>query len=183
VSYPIALFRWPLVRNFGYEPVSDSSLKIQQLSAQERNPLRGSASDWFPTINAAFLCIKNDCSIADWDSGGAIPISSQTIGLTAEIVERLFTMLPKGTPAPDLIPEADGEICLSWSVDANRLFSLSIGEDGKINFAGQFGNEGGIHGWQPIYTTSLTSLEKSLQDVARHIGRVFAPPNSKRKAR
>ncbi len=71
---------------------------------------------------------------------------------TETVVRALFALLPKSTPAPEVIPEADGEICLSWVVDSERQMSLSFGAHGKINFAGQFGKEGGIHGWQPIDT-------------------------------
>ena len=167
---------------FDYEPVTSATREIQRSWAQKRNYLQGSASDWLPILEAAFSNMKNDCSNADWDGVGTVPVSDQTIGLTAKVAEMLYTMAPRGTPAPDLIPEADGEICISWSVTADRLFSLSVGAHGKINFAGQFGKEGGIHAWQPIDATSRSALEESLQDVARYIGRLFAPSNDRRRA-
>ncbi len=165
-----------------YEPVTDDSHEIQRTWAQKRNYLQGSASDWLPTTEAALHGIRNDCSKANWDGSGAKPISDQTISLTATITETLFTMLPRGTPAPDLIPESDGEICMSWLVDTDQLFALSVGAHGNINFAGQLGREGGIHAWQPIDATSRSTLEQSLQDVARYIGRLYAPATGKRKA-
>lgn len=166
-----------------YEPVTDDSREIQRTWAQERNYLQGSASDWLPTTEAALRGIRNDCSKANWDGSGASPVNDQTIGLTASITETLFTMLPRGTPAPELIPEFDGEICISWSVDTDRLFALSVGEHGKINFAGQFGKEGSIHGWQPIDATNRYSLEESLQEVARHISRQYLLATSTCKVR
>lgn len=166
-----------------YEPVTDDSREIQRTWAHERNYLQGSASDWLPTTEAALRGIRNDCSKANWDGSGANPVSDHTISLTAKVTETLFTMLPRGTPGPDLIPEADGELCMSWSIDADRLFSLSIGAHDKINFAGQFGKEGSIHGWQPIDATNRYGLEESLQEVARHIGRLYIFATSKCKAR
>jgi len=108
-----------------------------------REKLPGSASDWFPTVDAAFRGIRSESKNADWDGQGAFAITDQVIAIAEKVVGALFALLPKGTPAPDVVPEADGEICISWSVDASRMFSLSIGEHEKVNFAGQFGREGG----------------------------------------
>lgn len=182
MSLAIAIPGSGLAWDRDYEPVTDGSREIQRTWAQERNYLQGSASDWLPVLDAAIRGIMNDCTNGDWDASGAMPVSIQTIELTAKIVETLFTMLSRGTPAPDLIPEADGEICISWAVDAGRLFSLSVGAHGKINFAGQFGNKGAIHAWQPIDATSRSNLEKSLQDAAQYIGWLYAPATIERKA-
>lgn len=181
MSSAIAIHGSSSAFDFDYEPVSEGSRGIQRSWAQKRNYLQGSASDWLPTVEAALRNIKNECGSPNWDGSGAKPVSDQTIRLAEKIAEMLFTLLPKGTPAPDVIPEADGEICINWSVDSGRLFSLSVGPHGNINFAGQFG--GGIHGWQPVDTTNRDSLEESLQELAGHIGRLYATPTRKRKAR
>ena len=165
---------------YDYEPVSHSSEVLTRKWAQERNYLKGSASDWLPTVDAAFGVIRDECQIAGWDGQGALAITDQVIVVAEKVVGALFGLVPKGTPAPDLIPEADGEICVSWSVGADRLLSLSIGTHGKINFAGQFGKEGGIHGWLPMDATSPSALDRSLQDVARYLGKLCRPTGSKR---
>ncbi len=174
MSTAIAMQGLHLIDNDDYEPVSDGSRAIQRSWEKERNYLSRSASDWLPTIEAALGGIGNECRNADWDSGGAVPVTDHTINLAARIAATLFALLPKGTPAPDLIPEFDGEICISWSVDTTRMFSVSVGEHGKINFAGQFGSEGGIHAWQSIDATSRSALEESLDDVVRYVGRLYA---------
>jgi hypothetical protein len=176
VSYP------RLVGYYDYQPVSHSSELITRELAQERDFLKGSASDWFPTIDAAFQGIRHECQTDDWDGHGAIAISDRVIALARTVTAALFTLLPKGTPVPDIVPEADGEICISWSVETDRLLSLSIGAHGKINFAGQFGKEGGIHGWQPVDTTSPTALDESLQDFAKYLGRLYRPTAGRRAA-
>ena len=167
---------------YDYEPVSQSSKVLTRKWAEERNYLKGSASDWFPTVDAALRGIRHECQTAGWDGQGALAISDRVIAIAEKVVGALFALLPKGTPAPDLIPEPDGEISISWSLDKDRLLSLSVGPHGKINFAGQFGKEGGIHGWQPIDTTSPSALEESLQDVARFLGRLYPPTIGKRAA-
>jgi len=167
---------------YDYEPVSHSSEQLTRKWYQERNYLKGSASDWLPSIDAAFQAIREECQSADWDGQGAVVISDHVIAIARTVVSALFTLIPKGTPAPDVIPEADGEICISWSVETDHLLSLSIGAHGKINFAGQFGKEGGIHGWQPIDTTSPSGLDESLQDFARYLGRLYWPTAARREA-
>ena len=160
-----------------YESITSDSRKIQDARLQKRNYLKGSAADWFPTVEAALGNIQNDCGSANWDGYGALPIKDQTIQLAKSVAETLFVILPRGTPVPDLIPEADGEICLSWSINSDCLFSLSIGAHHKINFAGQFGRKGGLHGWLPMDTTNRDDLKETLQEMAHHIGRLYGAAN------
>ena len=171
-----------LIGQEDYQPVSDGSQTIRRMWAQGRDYRRGSASDWSPIIEAALVGIRNGCGQVGWDGDGALPVSDRTIDVAAKVSECLFALLPRGTPAPDLIPEPDGEICISWSIDAARMFSVSVGAHGKINFAGQFGTEGALHAWQPIDPKNRVSLEESLQDVVRYVGRLYAPPALQRAA-
>lgn len=164
-----------------YQPVSDGSHLISRMWADRNHP-RVSASDWAPVIEAALAGIRNECSRIGWDGDEALPISDKTIKLVAQMAVCLFTLLPRGTPAPDLIPEHDGEICMIWSVRADRVFSVSVGAHGKMNFAGQFGKEGVLHAWQPIDPEDRAPLEESLQDVARYIGRLYSAPAIRRAA-
>jgi len=176
MSFPFARKGLHLVGLNDYEPVSDDG------SGTIRQMWQGSASDWFPIVEAALLGIRNECSRVGWDGEDSLPITDRTIDVADKLTECLFTLLPRGTPAPDLIPEPDGEICMSWSIDAERVFSVSVGAHGKMNFAGQFGEEGAFHAWQPIDAKNRASLEESLQDVARYVGRLYAPPAVKRAA-
>lgn len=182
MSTAIAIRGLRLIDNEGYQPVSDGSRAIQSTWVRERNYLNKSAADWRPTIEAALSGIRNECHSADWDGEGAAPVTDQTLGLAARISTTLFALLPKGTPAPDLIPEADGEICISWAADTSRVFSASVGEHGKINFSGQFGSQGGIHAWQSIDATNPSALEESLDDVVRYVRRLYEPIAARRAA-
>ena len=182
MSVAIAIRGSRLLGYYDYEPVSDVSGVLSRTRAQERNYLQGSALDWFPTSNAMFRAIRSECRTANWDGQGAVAITDQVIAVAEKVLRALFAILPKGTPVPDLIPEADGEICINWSVDTDRLLSLSIGAHGKINFAGQFGEEGGIHGWQPMDATNTRALNESLQDIAKYLAKLYPPTASRRAA-
>jgi len=182
MSTAIAISGFQFTETDGYEPVSDGSRAIRRQWAQERNYLRLSASDWIPAIEVALRRIRSECGKPNWDGQGASAVTGQAIGVAASIAEALFALLPKGTPAPDLIPEADGEICISWIADAATMFSLSVGAHGKINFAGQFGRSGGVHAWQPIDASSRIALQESLQDVARYVAKLYAQSVARRAA-
>ena len=171
-----------LIGQEDYEPVSDGGQAIRRMWTKDSNYRQGSASDWAPIIEAALLGIRNGCGRVGWDGDGALPVSDCTIDVAGKLTECLFTMLRRGAPAPDLIPESDGEICISWSIDANRVFSVSVGAHGKMNFAGQFGTEGALHAWQPLDPRNRAFLEESLQDVARYVDRLFKPPAIRRAA-
>jgi hypothetical protein len=171
-----------LIGDYDYEPISDGSKVISRRWAQERNYLKGSASDWLPTVDASIRTLRDECQKAGWDGPGSLAISDQVIAITEKVVRALFTLVPKGIPAPDVIPEADGEICLHWLVDTEQELSISIGAHGKINFAGQFGKEGVVHGWQPVDATSATALDRSLQEIAKYVARLFPPIASRRAA-
>ena len=168
---------------YDYEPVGKSSSAIPTLWANEKNYLKGSAADWLPTTDAAFRTIQADCRKTNWDGEGAIAIADSTIGIAKKIVEVLYRLVPKGTPAPDVIPESDGEIGIDWAVDGNKLFSVSIGSRGRVNFSGQFGDEGGLHGWKPVSTNSQVELEVSLREIAGYVEKLYPPTPRKRAAR
>lgn len=182
MSTAIAMHGLRLRRGEDYDPVSEAARAVRVAWAKSSNYLSRSASDWTPTIEAALREIAIDCRHANWDGEGASPVAEATVLLAGRIAQSLFVLLPKGTPAPDVIAEHDGEISLNWSVDPTRMFSMSIGDHGKINFAGQFGSEGGIHAWQPVDASSQETLEASLGDVVRFIGRLYEPPAAARRA-
>jgi hypothetical protein len=173
--------RW--IGSHDYEPISDVSKNLNRRWAQERNYLDGSASDWLPMIQAQLRTIGTECQTDGWGGPGAIPISGQVLANTEKILWALFARLPKGTPAPDLVPENDGEVCISWVLDSDRQFSLSVGANGRINFAGLFGEKGSVHGWQPMDFRTAGTLEQSLADVTKYVDRLYSSAVGRRADR
>ncbi len=176
----IRVFRQGRIRD--YDSASAPTRANVATLNQYRNYLAESASDWRPSVIAALRDIGVGCTTANWDGEGAVAISDEVIGVAGQILDVLFDLLPKGSPMPDVLPEADGEIDVGWIVEGTRMFSLSIGGRGKINFAGQFGNRGSVHAWQSIDASNRETLEESLQDVVRYAERTFAAIDEKRAA-
>lgn len=177
MSQAIAIPNPYLFHRERYEPVSKDSADVRRDWASRRNYAQDSASDWVPLIDAALGTISEECRSANWDGEGGKPISRRTIELTRKTVEAIYASLPLSTPPPDLMPESDGEISVSWVLDAKRMFALSVGEHGKLNFAGEFGDKGALHGWTPVDETSDGSLESSVAAVAQKVVLLYSEPD------
>lgn len=174
MSCAIAVPRLQFGASDDYEPVSDGSQILSGLIDGVRNVLRGTAADWLPTALASLEEIRATCRrVAHAPVDGSVNIEG-ALDNAEQVLERLFVLLPKGTPAPDLIPEEDGELCISWSVGSGQVFALSVGAHDKINFAGQFGKRGGVHAWQPIDRSSPSALDASLQEAVCHVAKLYA---------
>lgn len=165
-----------------YEPVSKDGADVRRNWANHRNVLQDSASDWTPVIDAALGCIRDECGCRNWDGEGGEPVSRRTIELTRKIVEAIFESSPLNTPPPDLVAESDGEISVSWVRDAKRMFAVSVGEQGKLNFAGQFGDKGALHGWTPVDGADEGSVACGVAEMVQKIGRLYAEADTRRSA-
>jgi hypothetical protein len=53
-------------------------------------------------------------------------------------------------PVPEIVPESDGEIAIEWELGPFEIFSISIGEQGPVHFAGIFGKNKERHGVEPF---------------------------------
>lgn len=179
MSSAVMVSRSPFRRDYNYEAISAHGRQVLKEWDEQRNFLRGSASDWLPTIRATLRSIRDRCGKPDWDGQGETAVSDEIIAISEEVLATLFSLARAGTPPPDIVPEADGEICLSWTEDPTRTFSVSVGKDRRINFAGQFGIEGAIHGWKQC---NANAPESSLQDIAGYLENLYPSVAARRAA-
>lgn len=75
--------------------------------------------------------LANECGQEGWDGNGAVPISEAAAVQAVEFVHAL----PDGIPLPDFAPDPDGSISLDWIRSRSRLFSLSVGTNGRLAYA------------------------------------------------
>jgi len=56
-----------------------------------------------------------------------------------------INQLPINYPLPEVAIDSDGEIAFEWDYEPRRIFSIRIGRDGWLNYAGLIGHSS-FHG-------------------------------------
>lgn len=82
-----------------------------------------------------------EAATPDWDGQGAKPVLEQTYRLAS----RFLAILPRNVPHPDVSIDPDGEVSMTWRRATKQFFSVSVGPNGRLSFAGIFG-ESNFHG-------------------------------------
>jgi hypothetical protein len=70
-----------------------------------------------------------------WDGAGSRPVSSASVVQA----QHFLAALPAMFPAPEVSADPDGEIAFEWYVGTRQVFSVSIGDQPEIAYAGTFG--------------------------------------------
>ncbi len=76
-----------------------------------------------------------DASHENWDGEGSAPADS----LSFSYAQAFFFSLPHWAPNPEFTVDPDGEISAEWDYGARAVFSVSVGRDGTLTYAGLFG--------------------------------------------
>jgi hypothetical protein len=125
--------------------------------------------DWDVQIESALAEIVAECSVDDWDGCGAKAVLPETVTITRLVANILHERVPKGTPPPDVLPESDGEIALSWTRTPDRVFSISVGDHGNLNYAGRLAD-----GVEPHDVAEFTARDPTtIQHLALFITQLF----------
>jgi len=139
--------------------------QLKALLSAVQSDRRAAASAPQSVALAELARVAKACSQRGWDGYDAQPISRQT-----QLNARVFLEdLPMWLQAPDIVPEPDGEIAIEWDLGPGRIFSVSIGDTGKLHYAGLF--QGGVerHGVEPfegVVSTEILGYAKRLLDAA-----------------
>ncbi len=84
------------------------------------------------------LCdVYLECKNPNWDGYNAIPVSIEICKAALKFTQAL----PIDIPAPEVSAEADGEISFEWYQGTKKIFSVSIGANNRLSFAGIDGDE------------------------------------------
>ena len=76
-----------------------------------------------------------ECASSNWDGYGAQPVLFESY----EKAKRFVRALPLGIASPEVSAEPDGEITFEWYSAPTRVFSVSVGPNNELNYAGLFG--------------------------------------------
>lgn len=128
-------------------PGSSDAYKLL-LSEFEQAKNRGlaTASTLQSRAAAVLARIAFEYAEAGWDGYRSKPIRRAA----CERAQSFIDALPCWMPSPDIVPEADGEISIEWDLAPDRIFSISIGAEGPLHFAGIFGRNKERHGVEPF---------------------------------
>ena len=100
------------------------------------------ALDWRPSALGALRSIETECRNFEWDGTGSQPVEPATLISAHRLIVDLYRQLPTGIPAPDIVPEHDGEIDFSWFSPGGTSVSFSLGTFRKGQFCRQLWRKG-----------------------------------------
>jgi hypothetical protein len=96
----------------------------------------------------------------NWNGEGGLPVRGATV---AQAI-RFARLLPSTVSTPEVSADADGEISFDWDRDARRVFSVSVGPDGTLTYAGLFGHNR-AHGTEFMAEPLPQSIRLNLRRV------------------
>jgi hypothetical protein len=102
----------------------------------------------------------------DWDGMGSTRVEPSTYAYASQ----LLRILPASTPVPDISVDIDGAILFEWDQGPRHVFSVSIGRDGTLTFAGLFGYAK-IHGTEYFREALPLVIQDCLARVATPLAR------------
>jgi hypothetical protein len=76
-------------------------------------------------------------------------------------------LLPQSLPAPEVAADPDGEVSFDWLGQEGKIFSVSVGRDGRISYAGRFGDRSKIHGIEQLSETLALEIVRGIQKAVR----------------
>lgn len=148
-------------RSFGS---SLSSKMVYNALAESNSDASPEASSLPARAFAELARVARDCERGGWDGHDAKSINQ----LTCDRARAFLTDLPVWMPAPDIVPETDGQIAIEWYIAPERTFSISVGEDGPLHYAGLFDDEDEVHGVKAFDGVSVP--ENILQYICKLLG-------------
>jgi len=135
---------YSVVRDHGQ---SDEARTLYRLFQSVRGAWEQTATgNGAQAVNAAITRVHSRCSQVDWDGEGAAAVSDNAI-LDAFVVSR---MLPTLFPQPEVDADPDGCVSFTWYQKRGFSFTLCAYGDGKVVYAGLFGQQSKVHGTEPL---------------------------------
>ena len=108
-------------------------------------------------LDAVCIAAQED----DLDRMGSARVEPSTYAYASQFLR----ILPANIPVPDISVDTDGEILFEWDSGPRHIFSVSVGRDGTLTFAGLFGHSK-IHGTEQLREALPLVIGHSLQRLS-----------------
>jgi hypothetical protein len=86
---------------------------------------------------------------------------------TAHAALMFAQILPRSLPVPEIAADPDGEVSFDWLGPAGKMFSVSVSKDGRIAYAGRFGEKSKIHGIEQLSEILPAEVVRGIQKTVR----------------
>ena len=139
---------------------------VQSLFSEVQDNFRASQSLGEPARKTLVNLVDTflDCFHTDWDGYDALAVGPQTYHNTRRFLETLTGAWPQ----PSVAADPDGEISLEWYRGPRMRFSVSIGPDATVSYAGMFGTST-VHGTE-------TFIDEVPDGIIQHLRRLYRLP-------
>lgn len=127
--------------------ISPEAKLLRELFSPDQN-LPGSVTIEEPKRVAQEALDAAITQLKDLDKEESIEVEASTYAYA----EQFLRFLPHEVPIPEITVDSDGEIMLEWDRGRRCVFSVSVGRDGTLSFAGLFGHNP-IHGTEDLRET------------------------------
>lgn len=109
------------------------------------------------TLDAVYAAAQVD----NWDEMGSAAVEPSTYLYAREFL----SLLPSTAPMPEVSVDRDGEISFEWDYGPRQVFSVSVGRDGTLTYAGLFGYSK-THGVEHLREALPVAISHNLERVA-----------------
>jgi hypothetical protein len=93
---------------------------------------------------AAVLAMIREAASEASEDGWKGPNSKAVSAAVLSYAEEFLDLLPDDIPAPEIAAVSEGEIEFEWYVGPDDNFCVSVGDGGRLSYAGRYSDKCGI---------------------------------------
>ncbi len=113
----------------------------------------------------ALAAAYREARVDGWDRAGSASVEPSTYGYA----DQFLRLLPGSASVPVISVDNDGEIIFEWDQGRRQVFSVSVGRDGTLTFAGLFGHTK-IHGTEHLREALPSVISACLERLSASPG-------------
>lgn len=140
---------------------SEWGQRLSVLLVRAAEHARSNATDWRALTNARIEELASEIQVPNWDGYGAQPITTDV----KDQAQRFVDLLPYRLPAPEPMPDPDGEIALAWDFGPGSVFTVTIAGNGTLTYAGLLGGGVKRHGVERFNGDIPESILRSIEEL------------------